>query len=176
MIAGMALIDEPEEKAKLEEIYYTYRSLMMYRAREILHDDYWAEDALSEAFMKIAKNIQKVRDVNSAETRHFAVILAERAAIDLYHKRNKHTTVSLEDVTEEPGYEEHPPQSLSPLAAAIVKLPPSYRQVILLKFSEGYNNREIAQMLDYSVSKVEKLISRGKKKLQKYLQEEGIEL
>lgn len=29
MIAGMALIDEPEEKAKLEEIYYTYRSLMM---------------------------------------------------------------------------------------------------------------------------------------------------
>ena len=175
MIAGMALIDEPEQQVKLEQIYDTYRSLMLYRAREILHDDYWAEDALSEAFIKIAKNIEKVREVNSTETRHFVVIIAERAAIDLYHKRNNHTTISLGEITEEPGYEEHVPQSLSPLATAIVKLPPSYRQVILLKFSEGYNNREIAQILGYFVSKVEKLISRGKKKLQTYLQEEGIE-
>lgn len=175
MIACLALVDEPEQRTKLEQVYWKYRSLMFYRAKTILHDDYWAEDAVSEAFVKIAKNIQKVHDVDSVETRHFALIIVERSAIDIYHKRNKNTAVPLEEVLEEPAYD-GASQELSSLATAIVKLPVNYRQVILLKFSEGYSNREIADMLGYSVSKVEKLISRGKKKLQHHLQEEGVQL
>ncbi len=175
MFIYSAIIDEPKQITKFEQLYRKYRMLMLYRAREILHDDYWAEDAVSEAFLKIAKNIEKIHIVDSAETRHFVLIITERSAIDIYHKQNKNTVVSLEEVLDEPAYE-NASQDLSPLAAAIVKLPVNYRQVILLKFSEGYSNREIADMLGYSVSKVEKLIARGKKKLQRYLQEEGIEL
>lgn len=173
MFSYSAIIDEPKQITKFEQLYRKYRILMLHRAREILRDDYWAEDAVSEAFMKIAKSIQKIYDVDSAETRHFVLIITERTAINLYHKLNKNTEISLEEVLEEPAYE-NASQLLSPLAAAIVKLPANYRQVILLKFSEGYSNREIADMLDYSVSKVEKLISRGKKKLRHYLGEEGI--
>ena len=174
MFVYNAIIDEPTQITKFEQVYQKYRVLMLYRAREILHDDYWAEDAVSEAFIKIAKNIRKIHDVDSKETRHFVLIITERAAIDLYHKRNGNTEIPLEEIVEEPIHEDAS-QVLSPLAAAIVKLPVNDRQVILLKFSEGYTNREIADMLGYSVSKVEKLISRGKKKLQQYLQEEGVE-
>lgn len=174
MFVYSTIIEEPEQITKFEELYRTYRVLMLYRAREILHDNYWAEDAVSEAFIKIAKNIQKIHAVDSAETKHFVLIITERAAIDLYHKRKNHAEVPLEEVLDEPIYD-RASRELSPLAAAIVKLPVNYRQVILLKFSEGYSNREIAAMLGYSISKVEKLISRGKKKLQHHLQEEGME-
>ena len=55
---------------------------------------------------------------------------------------------------------------------AILKLPLLYRQPIILKFSQGYTTKEIAAILDYSVAKVEKLIGRGKKQLEKLLEEE----
>lgn len=50
-------------------------------------------------------------------------------------------------------------------------LPAQYKNVLLLKYADGYNNREISELLHYSVAKVEKLISRGKKQLHRLLEE-----
>ena len=57
------------------------------------------------------------------------------------------------------------------LDEALERLPWPYQQVILLKYANGYNNKEIAALLGYTVSKVEKLLSRGKKKLRQLLEE-----
>ena len=53
------------------------------------------------------------------------------------------------------------------------KLPENYWNVLLLKYSHGYDDREIAQMLDITEENVRQRISRAKKRLSELLEKEG---
>ena len=57
---------------------------------------------------------------------------------------------------------------------AIKHMPELYRDVFLLKYSSGYENREIADILEISEASVRKRISRGKKKLEVLLNGENM--
>lgn len=59
----LSLIDKQEEKNRFEELYYRYRNLMYYIAYQVLHQDRDSEDAVQEAFFRIAKNMDKVKDI-----------------------------------------------------------------------------------------------------------------
>ena len=61
----------------------------------------------------------------------------------------------------------------NPIAAAIAKLPAQYRDVLLLRFDNGFTTREIASMLNITDSGVRKLIARAKRALQEILAKEG---
>lgn len=50
----LSLLDTEEEKTKFERLYYEYRAVMKYKALEILKDEYLAEDAVHEAFIKLS--------------------------------------------------------------------------------------------------------------------------
>ena len=52
----LSLIDSDEDKAKFSNLYEQYKNLMFYIARDILKDEHLAEDAVQEAFIRIAKN------------------------------------------------------------------------------------------------------------------------
>ena len=47
---------------KIEVLYYTYRRLMYKIAYEILNNKHDAEDAVSETFFKISKNMDRIHD------------------------------------------------------------------------------------------------------------------
>lgn len=66
----LALVDE-EQKDKFEQVYYKYRNLLYYVAYEILQNERDAEDAVQEAFLRVAKNIAKISDTYSNETKNF---------------------------------------------------------------------------------------------------------
>jgi RNA polymerase sigma-70 factor (ECF subfamily) len=55
------------------------------------------------------------------------------------------------------------------LAAAIQQLPDRQRSAILLTYSEGLSNAEVAGILETSVSAVETLLVRGKQNLRRAL-------
>jgi RNA polymerase sigma-70 factor (ECF subfamily) len=55
------------------------------------------------------------------------------------------------------------------LAAAIQQLPDRQRSAILLTYSEGLSNAEVAGILGTSVSAVETLLVRGKQNLRRAL-------
>lgn len=66
------------------------------------------------------------------------------------------------------------PQEPMGLAECILKLPPNYRQVILLKYHQGFSCGEIAAMLDITLSAAQKLDQRAKEKLRQIAEKEGI--
>lgn len=164
-----------EKHDKLEEIFRLYSDLMFYVAYGILHNEQDAEDAVLAALWKIFQNIEKTGEPDCPKTKRFVVIVTERQAIDLYRKNARQKSVSMDELEKFPERTVPDYDVGSAVASAILRLPVSYREVILLRFSEGYSVKEIAEILDYSVSKVEKLISRGKARLKKLLREEGIE-
>lgn len=171
LIFYLALIEDQAGRKKFEQLYEKYHNLMYHRAYEILNDEQIAEDAVSEALIKLAINIDKVGEAESTSAKAFTMQILEHTAIDLYRKRRKEMERyrDLEEIKEILTVPEPESWSGSALAKAILELPFENRQVILLKYAQGYDNAEIAALLDFTVAKVEKLLSRGKRKLQQNL-------
>lgn len=83
----LMLIDTPEEKRKFVVLYEKYRYLMQKVSMDVLQDCFWAEDAVHDAFMHIAKNMSKIDEVDSIATRRYLITITKNAAIDIYRKR-----------------------------------------------------------------------------------------
>ena len=75
MLIYMMMLETPEEKSLFEQIYLEYRGLMFHVAYEILHNEQDAEDAVHQAFVKIAENIKKIDDPMCLKTHSYVVTL-----------------------------------------------------------------------------------------------------
>lgn len=71
----LSLVDSEEDKSKVEQIYYQYRNLMFYVARDVLRDEKLAEDAVHQAFIRIINHLDGVEEIVSHKTRCFVVIV-----------------------------------------------------------------------------------------------------
>ena len=58
------------------------------------------------------------------------------------------------------------------LLEAILELPKKYRTIIFLYYYENYRIKEIAEILNISVTNVQTILSRARKKLKEFLKEE----
>lgn len=100
----------------------------------------------------------------------FIVLITERKAIDLIRTSHSEKVIPLnEDLI---GIEIPAPGDHG-LADALAKLPAHYREVLLLRFDNGYSTKELAQMLGMTESGVRKLIGRAKNALGRMLEEES---
>lgn len=170
MFICLEMIEGPEDRSKFEQVYHAYRELMFCVAYQILHHQQDAEDAVQHAFVKVAENIKKISEPVCPKTRSYVVIIVENKAIDMFRDRKKHGTVELDDnYSISVNYDgDHA------LTRCILQLPARYREIILLKYSHGYNLHEISQIMGISLSATIKLDQRAKKKLQSLCEKEGL--
>ena len=142
---------------------------MVHVAKKILHIEQDAEDPGHHAFLKVAENIEKIGDPKCPKTQGYIVTIADNKAIDLYRRRQKRQVVELSD--DLPGvtaiYEGE-----NTLAACILKLPARYREVILLRYYQGYSVKEVAAILGLSLSAASKLNQRAKNRLRELYEKE----
>lgn len=169
MLIYLAMIDSPDDQAKFERVYNKYRYLMLHVAYKILQNHHDAEDAVHQAFISIIENIDKISEVNSPKTRSYIVIITERKAIDLLRTIQKRQTLEL---NEDIAGVEIPFEMDNPIATAIAKLPAQYREVLLLRYHNGFSAKEISSILNISDSGVRKLIGRAKIALQEEIEKE----
>lgn len=170
MLIYLAMIDSPNDQAKFERVYNKYRYLMLHVAYKILQNHHDAEDAVHQAFISIIENLDNISEVNSPKTRSYIVIITERKAIDLLRKIQKRQSL---EFNEDISGVEIPFEMDNPIAAAIAMLPSQYREVLLMRYHNGFSAKEIASILSMSDSGVRKLIARAKKALQELLEKEG---
>ena len=169
MFVYLAMIDSPDDQTKFERIYTKYRYLMLHVAKQILQNHHDAEDAVHQAFVSIIENLGKISEVDSPKTRSFVVIITERKAIDILRQNNRRQASELNENVS--GIEIPLPLD-DPIAVAIAKLPAHYREVLLLRFDNGYTTKEIGSFLNITDSGVRKLIGRAKKALRDALAKE----
>ena len=167
----LSLIDNETEQHKFEKLYWKYKNLLYHCVRKRLNDEHLVEDAVSNAFLYVAQNMQMVEDVESSRTRNLLVLIADRAAVNLYKKQQREysRTVSVEEVTD--MAQKSNMELAYQTKEAMKQLPEEYQQVMILRYAEGYTNREIALILDYTVAKVDKMMSRARKQLADLLEE-----
>lgn len=170
MLMYLSMIETPDDKVKFERIYNRYRNLMYHVAYKVLSNHYDAEDSVHQAFVAIIRHLEKISDIDCPQTRSYIVLITERKAIDLIRTRHSEKVIPLnEDLI---GIEIPAPGDHG-LADALAKLPAHYREVLLLRFDNGYSAKELAQMLGMTESGVRKLIGRAKNALGRILEEES---
>lgn len=140
MLIYLAIIETPDDQSKFEKVYLQYRGLMYHVAYKILDNASDAEDAVHNAFLQIAENIDKISDPVCPKTQSYVVTIVENKAIDLYRRNKRRSIVSIDDIPGIPAETD----GTGDLAECILKLPPRYRQVILLKYYHGFSCKEIA--------------------------------
>ena len=172
MLVYLQMIETAEEQTKFEQIYTQYRDIMYGVAYRILQNAHDAEDAVQQAFVKLAENIYKIEEPLCPKTKGYIVTIVENKAIDMYRRRHAHPQVEYLD--EIVGIQVEYNGS-NALAECILKLPARQRSVIILKYSHGYENKEIARILGISLSNAQKLDQRAKAKLRLLCEEAGIQ-
>lgn len=171
MIIYLQMIDDPKDQSKFERIYYTYRGLMFHIAKSILRQEQDAEDAVHEAFIKIAKNILKISEPVCPKTRVYVVQVVESTSIDIWRKRRRRVeTVPLEEyVGIQSNY-----HGDNRVVAEILALPAHDREVLLLRYDQGFSVRETANLLGISETAVRKREQRAKNHLKEKCKEEEL--
>lgn len=161
----LLLIDTEDNKGKFVILYEKYRYLMYKVARDVLGDNYLAEDAVQDAFIKIAKSMEKVGDVDSQETKRFLIIITKNSSIDIYRKRS--VQMKREIFVDELEEKDEPLTYIdtdmdNSILDVLKNLPVKYRDVFLLKYSSKLENKEIAELLEISEGNVRQRLARGK--------------
>lgn len=178
----LMMIDSEEDRSKFEILYKKYRKLMFVEAKGILKDNYLAEDAVHNSFIKIAKNISDIGEAEAKETKNFIMVITRNVSLDMYRKRARslNQEISVEENEEAEIFITNEEKDLSdvvseesPLLKIIRNLPTKYRDVFLLKYINEYDNKKIAKILNVSEEVVRQRISRGRNIIEKKL--EGIQ-
>lgn len=172
----LSLIENEEDKSKFERLYNQYRKLMKYKAIEILHDEFLAEDAVHEAFIKLTRHISGVDENDSHKTTAFIVIIVKSVCSDMIRKE-KNKAISLENVDYIGCVNDDSYKSLEveDIYSVIASLPDTYREIIELKVSHDLSDKAIADVLNISNSAVRKRLQRAREILKKKLAEQGEE-
>ena len=164
-------MSEQGHEGKLAEVYALYRTPMLRLAHRILENERDAEDAVQDAFESIARNLEHLELPDSPRTRGYVMVITERKSIDLLRARRRHET---EDLDENAVSIDFPDADGHSLASCMAKLPPRYREILLLRFVYGYSMRETAELMGIPFTTVGKLSQRAKERLYEICRDAGV--
>lgn len=164
MIAFLTLIDDYEDKQRFQQLYYKYRGLMAYIAGEKVKSKEDIEDVLQEAFLYIAKNFNKVGEVESDSTKCYVAVITESIAINKYNSERKqlyhlNDYVDVEDVVDDDDFNLY---NQIDLIMAIDNLNDEYRNLLYFTYVFGYTSKEISEVYGISANYIRKKIQFAK--------------
>ena len=153
-----------EEFAKI----VTDTAAVMYRvSKSILKNDEDCEDAVQEAIAKAFSKLWSLKNESFAKTWLIRIVINECYSI----LRKKKISFYNEEIT----LEEADSNDYSELYKALNELPADYRVTVVLYYIEGYSVKETAQILKVTEGTVKSRLSRGRKKLRGFLEEDSNE-
>lgn len=132
------------------------------------HYESLAEDLCQETFYKAYKNIQSFRDVEATFSTWLYTIARNTVLSEL--RKSKHREVYIEDglATPKASLDKLPEQEVlryereALVRRAINNLPEKQRSALILREYEQMDYKQIAQILNASVSSVKSLLFRGR--------------
>ena len=158
-------------KAQME-VYLMYKDMLYNVSYRIIKNEYDAQDAVHDAFIKAFQNISKLEnDLNLGPWLKRIVV---NCSLDFLRKRKK--LAWLQDASrvpekpEEQDIAETMTLKFDDVKKAIDTLDDKYRIIIVLYLIEDYSHKEIAQELGLKESTVRNQYVRGKRLLKLQLQ------
>lgn len=173
----LALIDSPSDKELFKEIYQQNIKLMKRVAYTIVGDRNLVDDAVQEAMLTIAKEIERFRGLGINQQASLITIIARNTSKNLIKKENRQrgnsdsvdyngdeiVLAAYDDISLRENYQY--------ILSSINSLDAIYSDVLMLKYVYGYDIKTISEMLGVSIRTVDSRIYRGKKMLAKMMED-----
>ncbi len=156
------------------ELFRSYRGLVMSISRRYSSDVSSCEDVFQECFIQVFKSLQneksKIKDLDSWIAR-----VAINTNISFYYKSSKGKHEDLSDEILDESHQ-HVLDLISgdELINMINSIPDGYRVIFNMYFVDGYSHKEISEKLKISESTSRSQLSRAKEYLKKKLESQGI--
>lgn len=157
------------------ELYHIYLDRIYRYVFHQVNDKMTAEDITEEVFLKAWKAIRSCKGKSDTFS-SWLYRIAHNHLINTIHSLQRCTSVENEKLTEisDPKLEIETGLERQELLKVITSLPQNQRQVIILKFIEGLDNREIGQVMDKSEGAIRVLQMRALTALRQKLEDEKI--
>ena len=162
----------PDANAWIRAAVAKFEGPLTLYASRLLGDADRARDVVQDTFLKLCRqDADAIRD----RLAEWLFTVCRNRALDVLRKEGRMTRLSDEHASacasEDPGPAEaiETRESAAQVLKAMETLPPSQREVIRLKFQNGFSYREISRISGHSVSNVGFLIHTGLKTIRRRL-------
>ena len=156
--------------AKMQQaLYDEFASIMYYTCLRYVKNPADAEDVLQEGFIKVFNNLDKFKDDGSFEG-WIRKIMSRTALTYLRDNKKYSCHTVLEYTIEDEAEGIFDKLAEKDIRGIFTKLPAGYKKIFHLYVIEGYNHREIAEMLGCSESTSKSQFYRSRISIQKLLQ------
>jgi RNA polymerase sigma-70 factor (ECF subfamily) len=178
------MMDHAEANGRFEDVYAGNRAAILRYLERMTGDPDLAEDLAQETFARVARGLDQFRGESKLTTWLYRI--ATNAFLD--HRRRLGTrttevpTMDLDILPDESSDIGDPTPKLpdrllddSEMGRCVREfvdgLPPEHRAVIVLHDLEGFKNREIAEILGYSLGATKVRVHRARQRLREVLGE-----
>ena len=170
MLLCIQTIEDPQERLLFADVYAAYAGRMLALARQKLHAPADAEDAVHQAFLSLAERFSRLAKLPETQLEAYLVVTVERKCIDILRQQARRDGAPFDETAALVT----PPPCGEPVADAMGRLSPRYREALLLRYGCGYSARETAALMDMSYGAGQKLQQRAKAALRQELEKEGL--
>ena len=175
--AALAVLENEGQREELSEFYEKYKKRLLNIAFSKLHNREEAEDAVQEAFLKIADRPDIFFSLNETERRRYISGVIKNVAVDLFNKKQKDRA---EELTDDIVYlnDEAPVEnslfdniSRNEIIAFIDTLPETQKAVLVLSYLSGLSADEIGRVLGIPVTAVYKRLYSARNAIKRFVDE-----
>lgn len=171
---------EPTELERFEAVVLPHLDAAYTLARYLMRDDHDAQDVVQDAYLRALKYFGGFRGAESGEGRAWLLAIVRNTAYTWRRRQRGEGSVAEFDerLHSEAVADDHPEAALlrdaarESLHAVLDRLPPEFREVIVLRELEGLSYKEIGEVTGVPLGTVMSRLSRGRRRLQDALSAE----
>lgn len=158
-------------KAQMQ-LYDSYCDAMFCIAKRYVKDSFTAEDVMQDAFIKVFKNINTFKGEVTIGAWIKKIVINQ--CID-YLKKKKIELISIEEkelqLADSSDWTINEEVDITTITKTINSLPEKYKVILNLYLIEGFDHKEIAQVLNITEVNSRSQLMRGKNKLKSELKQ-----
>jgi RNA polymerase sigma-70 factor (ECF subfamily) len=150
------------------DLYERYHSAMVALAYSVLADRDLADDAAQEVFAIACQKLGTLK--HSDKFAAWLASICRNVARSILRSKGKSTAVNFQERVENQNDEENRRDAIR---EAVWKLRPADRELIVMRYYDGFSQAQISNVLDISPQAVNGRLFRAKRKIAKYLRRSG---
>jgi RNA polymerase sigma-70 factor (ECF subfamily) len=149
---------------------------MLYIARGFFSDEQTAQDAVSEAIIRIIENIDRFEEIPSPLAKGLVIIITKNICRDKMKKAELPVTELGDeaDTTPSPEALVISEETVNGIMACMVKLPEQYADILRLKVVYHLDDSRIAKLLAIRPQNARTRLSRARAALIRIIKKEGL--
>ena len=175
----LSLIEDHSYDDDFERIYYKYREMIFKVAKSHTHNHHFAEEAVQNVFIGVARNIDKIKNLDEKHLEIYLCKASKNSAFSVMRKENQviNNTVALDNLSEElkdtevSGETIFQNELLKMILEYIRSMDSEYSDVLTYYFLFDLTLKECSIALQMPLSTVKTRFYKGQKMIQEKFKE-----